>query len=292
MWALATLIAAGLQTARNATQAGLVARLGTLGATQVRFLYGLPFALALLALAAAVQGAVPLPDARVLGWAAFGGLAQIGATALMLAAMKARGFAAATALIKTEPVMLALIGWAVLGDALGPLQVAAIVTATVGTLVLSWAPGQRLAMGPVVLALVAGLLFGLASIGFRGAILALPEGSAWMRSSTVLVLALAIQSAALGLWLAVFDRRALMGSLGVWRASLAAGGLGAGASQFWFLGFALTAAANVRTLALVEIVMARLVAGRLFAERGSPREWAGMALIALGVAALVLTAAA
>jgi drug/metabolite transporter (DMT)-like permease len=290
MWIAFTLMAAALQTARNATQAGLVARLGTLGATQVRFLFGLPFALAALAMAAALAGPVPGIGAVALGWAAFGALSQIGATALMLAAMRDRGFAAATALIKTEPVMLALIGWAVLGDRLGPVQMAAILTATGGTLLLAWTPGQRLAPRPVALALLAGALFGLSAIGFRGAILALDGGGFAIGAVTILAVGLTIQCTVLGLWLAAFDRPALTGSLAAWRASLAAGALGAGASLFWFLGFALTAAANVRTLALVEIVMARLVAGRLFAERGSAREGAGMALIALGVGVLLLTA--
>lgn len=289
MWVLCTLLAAGLQTARNATQAGLVARLGTLGATQVRFLYGLPFALALLGLAALVAGPVPGLTAPALGFAAFGALSQIAATALMLAAMRDRGFAAATALIKVEPVLLALIGWAVLGDGLGLVQALAILTATAGTLALSLAPGQRLAGRAVAMALAAALGFGLSAVGFRGAILALPEGGAWVRATTILAVSLAIQSATLGLWLWFTDRAALTGSLSAWRASVAAGALGAGASQFWFLGFALTSAANVRTLALVEIVLARIVAGRLFSERGGWREGLGMALIAAGVGGLLLS---
>jgi drug/metabolite transporter (DMT)-like permease len=288
MWVLCTLAAAALQTARNATQAGLVARLGTLGATQVRFLYGLPFALVLLGLAALVAGPVPGLTLRALGFAALGALAQIAATALMLAAMRDRGFAAATALIKVEPVLLALIGWAVLGDRLGPVQALAILTATAGTLVLSLVPGQRLAGRAVAMALAAALGFGLSAVGFRGAILALPEGGVWVRATTILALSLGVQSATLGLWLWLTDRAALVGSLSAWRASTAAGVLGAGASQSWFLGFALTSAANVRTLALVEILMARIVAGRLFAERGGWREGVGMALIGAGVGALLL----
>lgn len=288
LWVPVTLVAAALQTARNATQAGLVAELGTLGATQVRFLYGLPFAVLLLGLVALVEGPAPVPTRAAMGFAAVGALAQIVATALMLAAMRARGFAAATALIKTEPVLLALIGWAVLADALGPWQALAILTATLGTLILSMAPGQRLSRRGAVLALGAALGFGVAAVGFRGAILALPEGGALIRASTILVLSLAIQSAALGAWLWRVQPAALSGSLRVWRASLAAGALGAGASQFWFLGFALTSAANVRTLALVEIVMARIVAGRMFSERGGAREALGLALIALGVGGLLL----
>lgn len=41
MWIAASLIAALAQTGRNAAQAGLTARLGTLGATGVRFLLSL-----------------------------------------------------------------------------------------------------------------------------------------------------------------------------------------------------------------------------------------------------------
>ncbi|HTQ01217.1 MAG TPA: EamA/RhaT family transporter, partial [Casimicrobiaceae bacterium] len=46
MWIPITIFAAFAQTVRNAAQRHLVSELGTLGATLVRFLYGLPFALA------------------------------------------------------------------------------------------------------------------------------------------------------------------------------------------------------------------------------------------------------
>jgi len=290
LWVPVTLLASALQVARNATQTGLVARLGTLGATQVRFLFGLPFAVLFLILASALVEAPPPVTAAALGWVTLGAVAQIAATALMLAAMRARGFAAATALIKTEPVMLALIGGVVLGDRLGPVALGGIGLAVLGTLVMSLTPGRRLAAGPVALALAAGFLFGLSALGFRGAILALPEGGFVIRATLMLAWSLGIQTALLTLWLALFDRPALVGAFGIWRPSLAAGFLGAAGSQCWFLAFALTPAANVRTLALVEIVMARAVSGRLFAETTAPREWAGMVMIAAGVAVLLIAA--
>ena len=48
--------------------------------------------------------------------------------------------------------------------------------------------------------------------------------------------------------------------------------MGAFASQFWFLAFALTAAANVRTLALVEVLFAQGVAYYSFKQPIAPRE--------------------
>ena len=99
LWVPATLIAAAAQTARNATQRQLTATLGTLGATQVRFLFGLPFALVFLGLVRLVAGEqVPAMDRDFLLFATGGAVAQIVATALMLAAMRAKGFATVTAI--------------------------------------------------------------------------------------------------------------------------------------------------------------------------------------------------
>ena len=78
-----------------------------------------------------------------------------------------------------------------------------------------------------------------------------------------------------------------MASLAHWRGSLGAGFLGAFASQFWFLGFALTTAANVRTLALAEVIFAQLVARFYFKQKLPLRQGIGMALIVLGVGLLL-----
>lgn len=288
LWVAVTLVAAAAQTARNATQSGLTARIGTLGATQVRFVFGLPFALMFLAGVLAVQGGpLPVPGLRSLGFAVMGALAQIGATALMLAAMQARGLAVATAWIKTEPVLIALMGAAVLGDALTWPMIAAVAVATGGVLLMARPAGSPWALAPAALGLSAAALFGLAAIGFRGAILALPEGGVVLRASTVLCLSLAVQVAVLGGWMAVRAPGVMAASLALWRPSLAAGFLGAFASQFWFLGFALTAAANVRTLALVEVVFATVVGWLAFGQRLDRRQATGALLVCLGVAGLL-----
>lgn len=289
-WILATLIAAAAQTGRNAAQRRLTAELGTMGATAVRFLFGLPFAALLLALLALFTP-IPRPDAASLGWASLGALSQIAATALMLLTMKSRGFGVTTALLKTEPVTLALIGALLLAEPLGPARMAAIATATLGVVLMSGADWRQGGWRAAGLGITAGVLFGLSAIGFRGAILALPFGDSALRAATILALSLGLQSAIMLAWLGLADRAALAGIARHWRGSLGAGALGALASLFWFIGFALTSAANVRTLALVEVVMAQLVSGRVFREGASPRQILGMALIVLGVAALIAVSA-
>ena len=66
-----------------------------------------------------------------------------------------------------------------------------------------------------------------------------------------------------------------------------AGFMGAAASQFWFLGFAITSVANVRTLALVEVLFAQAIAYYSLKQKISAREALGIVLIVIGVGALI-----
>ncbi|MFC4255036.1 EamA family transporter [Altererythrobacter xixiisoli] len=296
LWVPITIAGAVAQVLRNGAQASLTGRIGTLGATQVRFVFGLPFALLFLGLVLAVGGQ-PLPHFTmdVWGWAGLGALAQIFATALMLAVMRRRAFAVAYAYIKTEPVVVAVLGVILLGDHLSVLAWIAVVIVTAGVLISSIAPqdlrnllkeGRMMAAG-----VVSGGLFGLSSIAFRGAIDGLEGGGFVLRSMTILVTSLTIQTLLLGIWLALRDRQAFIGSLREWRRSTGAGFLGALASAFWFMAFALTPAANVRTLALIEVPVAALLSRRVSGRRLSLREMAGLVIITLGVALLFLSAA-
>ena len=286
LWVATTLVAAVAQTGRNAAQAGLTGRIGTAGATAVRFLFGLPFAAIALALAGTVV-AVPMPGAASLGWAAMGAVAQMAATGFLLMAMQGRGFGVATALSKTEPATLALIGALLLAEPLGWGRMGAIVVAVLGVLMVSGTDWSRAGLRGALHGILAGALFGLSAIGFRGAILALPDGGFVIRALTALAVSLSIQTVLALVWLLAFDRPALRGIAREWRGSVTAGALGAFASLFWFTGFALTSAANVRTLALIEVPLAQVISGRLFRQGASARQWAGMGLIVAGVAWLL-----
>lgn len=289
-WIPATIAAAAAQTARNATQHGLTATLGTAGASYVRFLYGLPWALVFLTLVVAAMGPAPAPSWRFVGFVTVGAVAQIAATVAMLAAMRAGSFAVTTAFTKTEPVQVALFGLVVLGDRLSAAAVVAILVGTAGIMVLARpATGAvRAGPGPVLLGLVAGAGFGIAAVGFRGGILALDSPSFLLAATTALAWSLALQTGLLLAWLLASDRATLRATLVAWRPSMLAGALGALASQLWFIGFALTAAANVRTLALVEVLFAAVVSRRLLRQAVSGRQGLGLGLVIVAVALLLL----
>jgi drug/metabolite transporter (DMT)-like permease len=290
LWAVFTLIAAAAQTARNAMQRELTATLGTVGATHVRFLFGFPFALLFLAGVMAVTGAqIPSPPGMFWPWVLAGAFTQIAATATMLSVMGQRSFVVAYAYIKTEPVHVALFGLIFLGDKVTPLSAAAILIATVGVIVISLKAGTRETRNirSTVIGIFSGALFGLSAIGYRGAILSLHLPDFVVAATFTVTVGLVIQAAALSLYLALRDAKVLSAIARAWKPSLFAGFMGAFASEFWFLAFAITSAANVRTLALVEVLFAQGVTHFVFKQPTTHREGIGIILVVIGVALLV-----
>ena len=297
LWIPITIWAAFAQTLRNATQRGLTSRLGTLGATLVRFLYGLPFALLWLWIVLHFTGAPPpRPGAGFAGWVALGALSQIAATALLLRTMQERNFALGVAYSKTEVVQVALFAFVALGDRVGPAALFAIACATVGVLLLSPAdkarPLRALLSGwtgkPALLGLASGSAFAFAAVGYRGAALSFDHAPYLSAAALTLVAALALQTVVLGGWLLARAPAVVAGALREWRPSLFAGFMGAAASAGWFTAFAIEAAANVRTLGLVELIFSYVVSLKLFRDKLSAQELGGMALIALGIVIITL----
>ena len=197
------MLAALSQTFRNAMQRGLTASLGTIGATHVRFLFGLPFSLVFLALIMLATGAsLPHFSAVFFGWVVVGAFAQIAATGLMLATMRSKSFVVTTAYTKTEPVQAALFGFVVLGDALSLVTTIAILIATAGVMLLSWPPRAAMpdaAAEPfdwlaVAQGIGAGGMFALSAIGFRAAIRTLEADNFVIAASATLVCGLILQA--------------------------------------------------------------------------------------------------
>jgi drug/metabolite transporter (DMT)-like permease len=290
LWAVFTLIAAAAQTARNAMQRELTATLGTVGATHVRFLFGFPFALLFLAgVMTEVNGGLPHPPTLFWPWVLGGALAQIAATATMLSVMGQRSFVVAYAYIKTEPVQVALFGLIFLGDKVMPLSAVAIIIATAGVIVISLKPGASEARTTrsTVIGLISGGLFALSAIGYRGAILILYLPDFLLAATFTVSVGLVIQAAVLSLYLWLREPKVMRDIMRAWKPSLFAGFMGAFASEFWFLGFAITTAANVRTLALVEVLFAQGVTHCIFKQPTTRREGVGIVLVVIGVALLV-----
>lgn len=284
-----TLLGAVGQTARNAMQRELTPSLGALGATLVRFLFGFPFASLFLTLVLAwTQSPLPSINRDFALWILLGALTQIAATALMLMTMEQRSFVVTIAYLKTEPVLVALMGLMFLNDPLTAAMALAILVAVAGVALISVKPEALTGdLRPALLGLASAALFAASAIGYRGAILALHQSSFVLGATFSLAVGLSLQTLLLLAWLLVFHRRILATLMRLWRPSLLAGFSGAAASQCWFLAFALASAASVRTLALVEILLAQGVAHFFFRQKTSLREAIGIVLLSAGAVLIV-----
>ena len=271
-------------------QRELTSTLGTVGATHVRFLFGFPFALIfLIGLIVGTDVPLPRPGWGFWPWVIDGAVAQIAATATMLMAMGERSFVVTIAYIKTEPIQVAIFGLIFLGDAVSLPLMTAIIVATAGVLIMSTKPGGMVGgLKPTLIGLFSGGLFALSAIGFRGAILDLHLPNFVMAATFTLVVGLFMQAIVLSLYLWLRQPAVMTAIAKSWKRSLFAGFMGALASQFWFLAFALATAASVRTLALIEVLFAQLVARYAFGQKTTPREGIGMVFVVAGVVLLII----
>jgi len=211
IWIPITVWAAFAQTVRNAAQRTLTAEIGTLAATLVRFLYGLPLAAAWVLGTCVVgdrPGLVPVFTASYAAWLALGAVMQVAATACVLLAMQERNFILAVAYSKTELLQVALVSAVLLGEWPGPVALAAMAAAMVGVMLLSvprgglrmlWAGGSAGQGRLVAYGLASGACFATASVGFRGASLALGDGVApWVAGGWGVLWAQLLQTVLLG----------------------------------------------------------------------------------------------
>ncbi|PHK93242.1 EamA family transporter [Pseudoroseomonas rhizosphaerae] len=292
LWIAATLIAALLQTWRTALQQKLRGQLSVNGAGVVRYLYGVPVGVLLLAAYAALMGHVPPgPNLPFLFYAALGGLLQILGTNLLILSFGARGFAVGTAYAKTEAVQGAVLALVLLGEQLSPLAWLGIAVGVAGVLYLSLAGKAmdaatllRATTQPAALyGLGAGGCFALTAIFIKSANLELPHADPVLRALVTLVAANILQTAMQGGWLALREPGQMRAVFRTWRTSAQVGALSACGSACWFSGFALAPVALVRAVGQTEILFTLVFSRFYLRETMTRSEVAGTLIVVLGV---------
>jgi drug/metabolite transporter (DMT)-like permease len=291
IWIPIVVAAAAAQTVRNAAQRSLVSAAGTLPATLVRFVYGLPFAVAALAAVHATGVApLPVPGRAFMAWVAVGAVAQLVATACLIGAMERRSFVVAVAYSKTEILQIGIFSIVLLGESLSLPAAGAIALASAGVYFLSVKPLAERRDGEsswisaaAALGLVSGGAFALSAVGYRAATLTLEGARPWVAGIYALVWAQAIQSLLLGGYLLARDRAGLARLASEWRVSTLAGLMGALASMCWFTAFAMRSAVDVRIVGLVEVFFSYALSRQFFKEPITGREIAGIVLTVAGI---------
>ena len=297
LWIPVTIFAAFMQNLRFLLQRHLkVTSLSTAGATWARFLYSAPLvAVIVLAVSGATGQGLPAPNARFWGFVLSGGLAQIVATMCVVALFARRNFPVGITLAKTEVILTALLGLVVLGDAVSTPVVVAIGSGFAGVVLLSDPPKgdvtlpwqARLFNVASGYGLASGLLFSISAVGYRGASLALAEGSVFLRASFTLGAATAVQALVLGAWLYWRERDEIGRVLASWRVSGLVGLTSMLGSLGWFTAFTLQSAAYVKALGQVELLFTFLFSVFWLKERSSAKELGGAGLIVLSLLLIV-----
>jgi drug/metabolite transporter (DMT)-like permease len=269
--------------------------LSTGGATLARFIYSTPL-IGAIALGYSHLSTQPLPHIppRFWAFAISGGAAQLLATMCMVALFSHRTFAVGMAFKKTEVLLSVLVGIVLLGEGVSGWGFLAIILGLGGVLLLSDPPGgvgrwhQRIMNRSVLLGLVAGGLFAISGVTYRGASLALASGDTFQRAMVTLAIVTLMQTAALVGWLLLREAGEMRRVLTAWRVASLVGLASMVGSICWFVAFTLQTVAYVNALGQVELIFSLIVSVFVFSESVSRREWQGLALLAGSILVLVL----
>ncbi len=267
------------------------------GAAYSRFIFALPWAIIYCFVVQHLTESIwPSPSVKFWTYCLLGAVSQILATVALLKAFNFRSFAVATVISKLEILIVALLGFFLLGDVLTAIEVFGVLLCVVGLFALS-AGQQQLSASSLLsglanpatgYALLAALGLGASVIFFRGASLSLEHPNVLMSAAFALMMALVLQTVLMGGWLALREPGQILAVVKSWRWSSLVGVSGMLASACWFTAFTLHNASHVRALGQVELLFSFLVTSRVFREDVSALEYAGCAMVVAGIMLLLL----
>jgi drug/metabolite transporter (DMT)-like permease len=296
-WVVMTVAAAFLQNVRSTLQKYLKGRIGTTGATFVRFGFGLPFAFLFLGILYYGMGySLPTLHWTFGGWIVLAALAQIFAQALLIHLFSYRNFAVGTAYSRTEPAQAALFGLIFLSETVSWVVLMAIAISVAGVMLISIARTElnptalltSLASRTVAIGLCSGTFFGIAAVGYRGASLSLGGPNFLMQGGVTLCAAITFQTIVMMVFIALRDPAEFRRIAAAWKPALAVGFVGASASFGWFTAMTLEKPAVVKAVAQIEMLFTFASTVFIFKERINRLEVAGCVAIVAGILLLLL----
>jgi len=287
LWVGLTLLAAFMQSVRNALQKELSKQVPLLAATLARFIYAAPLALLYLFCLYQQDGAV-MPHFN--GWFVFYVLAaammQIAATALMVQVFRQRNYAIGVGLAKSEAIFAAVLGLCFFASPLSALGWLGVLLGAVAIFLLSGVKNYReLPLNTILTGAGSGVAFALTSLWVREASLTLgvpfPYAPAW-----VLAAVLVSQTLLLGGYLLLRDKSALGALWSRPRLTFATSFCSGIGSFGWFSAMSLMSVPVVKTLGQVEVLFTLLLSYFWFKEKLKVQDWAGLLLVVAAVLVL------
>jgi drug/metabolite transporter (DMT)-like permease len=289
IWILFTLLAVTMQSVRTAAQKQIAQSLSASTTTLIRYLFGLPFALAYFFFLRYIYQEESVAGNPVFYRAAsLSAMAQIFATVFLVKALTLHNFAVGTALAKTEALLTAIIGGLFFSAALSPIAYLSV--GVVGVLIASnWkiSLADLFQNESIKFGIGAGLGFALASLWIREASLSL-ELPRLFSAAAVLLYMVLLQTAICLLFVFIRESSQLSLMLARWRTCVFIGFSSLAGSIGWFTAMSLQDAAVVKTLGQTEFAVTLLITYFYFGEKITAKEYIGIILVALSVILLMM----
>lgn len=294
-WIAFTIMAALMQAVRTAGQKQLTSSVSAMSSTLIRYVFGLPFALAYLLFICGDQSTVLFSQAistqRFVLFAVAASIAQIAATFLLIKAFSYRNFTVGTSFAKTEALQTAVLGMLLFGTALSAIGWLAVAIGFIGVFIISFpTASQRWEPASVVFGTLSGTAFALTSLCLREASLSL-ELPVLQSAAITLVFMVSLQSILCLVYVhlrepeqfaAIRQRMPLSTFVGL---TSALGSIG------WFTAMTYQNPALVKSLGQVEILFTICLTTLFFKEKITARELLGVLAIVISVVLIATMAA-
>lgn len=302
LWIPFTIMAAFMQSWRNALQKQLRTHASTLGVTLARFVLALPMAAVYLFVLYQYFPQTPIPNFN-LGFAInilIAAITQIAATAFMVMLFKSRNYAIGVGLAKSEAVIAATLGALFFAAPLNLLAWLGVIIGGIAVWLMSvssntqnngTAASASISKQTLITGLASGLCFALCTLFIREAALILRNDfniGFLISAGWVLMFVLLTQTVLLTFWLALREPTTLKTLYAHKKLTASVSLFSFLGSVGWFTAMSLQTVAMVKTLGQIEVLFTLAISAFWFKEKLNKNDYLGLALIVIGAIFVVL----
>ena len=289
LWIPFTVMAAFMQSWRNAFQKRLSTDVDTLGVTLARFILAVPMAALYAFVLFSYEGsAVPQMNAEFYLAIVLAAISQIFATALMVKLFRLRNYAMGVGLAKSEAVIAAVLGALLFAAPLSVMAWCGVIIGGIAVWLMSVPKGMRNISWPTLLiGLASGLCFAFTTLWVREASL-MTQLPFLQSAAYVLFWVLLVQTLILLLWLLVRSPQTLRALCLKPKLVFIISFCSFVGSIGWFTAMSLETVALVKTLGQIEIFFTLLISAKWFKERLQRSDKWGLGLILVGAVLVIL----
>jgi drug/metabolite transporter (DMT)-like permease len=288
-WIGFTLLAAFMQSWRNALQSKLSSSVSIAGVTLARFLWASPIALCYLLILYYLEPvALPTITLKGSGFVVGASVMQIVATALMVKLFQQKNYAVGAGLAKSEALVAAILGLLFFGTTLTAIGWIGVLIGGIAVFILSSGTQLRsLSVKTLLLGLASGASFAITSLWIREASLNLalpfPHRAAW-----VLFVVISLQTLILLVYIRQREPKTLQALKSHSKLTVATSFTSCIGSLGWFSAMSLQAVPYVKTLGQIEVLFTLMISSLWLGQKVARKDVAGLLLIAIAATLVML----